>query len=54
MESLEHSEKVLRHLKSIVDDLLVYCDRDEELQTQVIVDGLNGLKNVINLEIDEN
>ncbi|WP_281868294.1 hypothetical protein [Brevibacillus parabrevis] len=52
LEQLERKNKVLAHARQLIENVETYCDRDEDLSTDVLREMIHGIKNVIAMELD--
>ncbi len=52
LEQIERKNKVLAHARQLIENVETYCDRDEDLSTDVLREMIHGIKNVIAMELD--
>ncbi|MCM3143060.1 hypothetical protein [Brevibacillus sp. MER 51] len=52
LEQLARKDKVLAQVRSMIEDVDTYCDRDVDLSPEVLREMLQGIKNVISLELE--
>ncbi|GEC93061.1 hypothetical protein [Brevibacillus brevis] len=52
LEQLIRKDKVLTHVRKLIEDVETYCDRDVDLSPEILREKLHGIKNVISMEID--
>ncbi|CAI8877473.1 hypothetical protein EMIT07CA2_30050 [Brevibacillus sp. IT-7CA2] len=52
LEQLERKDKVLAQVRTMIEDVDTYCDRDVDLSPEVLREMLQGIKNVISLELE--
>ena len=52
LEQIERKNKVLAHARHLIENVETYCDRDDDLSPDVLREMLQGIKNVISLELE--